>query len=152
KNNLKANNAGEAEIDAAQQDAARGDVDENIKDINVIETTVAQIVVSQNALNKSGDEKPFPAESDNDDVGLGQEDGPVTFDSSGVVNQAEERVEDDARSATVKLCNKILKDAVRLRASDIHLEPRTKGMLTRYRVDGYLRSGLLTPKEVQPAV
>jgi type II secretory ATPase GspE/PulE/Tfp pilus assembly ATPase PilB-like protein len=88
----------------------------------------------------------------NGHVGLGQEEGPVKFDNSGVIIENEGRIEDEAMSATVKLCNEILKEAVRLRASDIHLEPRNKGMLTRYRVDGYLRSGLLIPKEVQPAV
>lgn len=85
-------------------------------------------------------------------VGLGQEDGEVSFDDSGVVIENEGRIEDEAVSATVKLCNEILKEAVRLRASDIHLEPRANAMLTRYRVDGYLRSGLQIPKEVQPAV
>jgi type IV pilus assembly protein PilB len=85
-------------------------------------------------------------------IGLGQEEGPVAFDNSGVIYENEARVEDDAMSATVKLCNEILKEAVRLRSSDIHLEPRSKGMLTRYRVDGYLRSGLVIPRELQPAV
>lgn len=85
-------------------------------------------------------------------VGLGQEEGPVPFDSSGVVIENEGRIEDEAMSATVKLCNEILKEAVRLRASDIHLEPRGKGMLTRFRVDGYLKPGLMIPKEVQLAV
>lgn len=85
-------------------------------------------------------------------IGLGQDEGPVTFDESGVVIENEGRLEDEAMSATVKLCNEIIKEAVRLRASDIHLEPRGKAMLTRYRVDGYLRPGLQIPKEVQPSV
>lgn len=107
------------------------------------------------ALNKTGEPQPqlLKAEIEAISIGLGQDEGPVTLDDSGVVIDSDARIGDDElMGATVQLCNEILKQAVRQRASDIHLEPRAKSMLTRYRIDGYLRSGAVIPKEVQPAI
>jgi type IV pilus assembly protein PilB len=52
-------------------------------------------------------------------------------------------------TALVKLVNAILADAVRARASDIHLEPQQKEMVVRYRVDGLLRQIMAVPKRIQ---
>ena len=47
---------------------------------------------------------------------------------------------------TVRLVNSILADAVRARASDIHLEPQATQLRVRYRVDGLLRDVMTTPR------
>jgi type IV pilus assembly protein PilB len=54
--------------------------------------------------------------------------------------------------AIIKLVTMIVVDAVRSRASDIHIEPRDKYVLVRYRVDGELRDILRIPKNVQNSV
>jgi type IV pilus assembly protein PilB len=54
--------------------------------------------------------------------------------------------------AIVKLVTMIIVDAVQSRASDIHVEPREKFVLVRYRVDGELRDILRVPKNVQNPV
>ena len=54
--------------------------------------------------------------------------------------------------AIVKLVTMIIVDAVQSRASDIHIEPREKYVLVRYRVDGELRDILRVPKNVQNPV
>ena len=41
-----------------------------------------------------------------------------------------------SKSPTVKLVDMILSDAIKARASDVHLEPREQGIDVRYRVDG----------------
>ncbi len=38
----------------------------------------------------------------------------------------------------IRLVNAIILEAIRLRASDIHIQPRTKSVVTRYRIDGVL--------------
>ena len=43
-------------------------------------------------------------------------------------------------SPIVSYCNELLKYAVEIRASDMHLEPRGDGLLPRYRIDGQLRA------------
>ncbi|MEP7054394.1 MAG: ATPase, T2SS/T4P/T4SS family [Actinomycetota bacterium] len=46
----------------------------------------------------------------------------------------------------VRLVNVILADAVRARASDIHVEPQLKDVRIRYRIDGLLRDVMTVPK------
>ena len=57
---------------------------------------------------------------------------------------------DDA--PTVRLVDRILTDAVRLGASDIHVEPQRDGLQVRYRVDGRLRSALTGPRSLTAGV
>ena len=54
--------------------------------------------------------------------------------------------------AIIKLVTMVIVDAVKTRASDIHIEPREKNVLIRYRVDGELRDVLRIPKNVQNSV
>ncbi len=55
-------------------------------------------------------------------------------------------------SPVVRLCNRILSEAVRMRASDVHVEPMGDRVRLRYRIDGVciLRDNL--PKRMQNAV
>jgi type II secretory ATPase GspE/PulE/Tfp pilus assembly ATPase PilB-like protein len=50
------------------------------------------------------------------------------------------------------MVNLVIKEAIRRRASDIHIEPEVDGMRVRYRIDGVLRDILNIPKENQNAV
>ena len=52
----------------------------------------------------------------------------------------------------IKLANLILVQAVKDRASDIHLEPFEKGMRLRYRLDGVLMDSTPPPKQLQLAL
>lgn len=58
--------------------------------------------------------------------------------------------DDDA--PVVKLVNRVLADAVRMRASDIHVEVQREGLRIRFRVDGLLRDVMTAPKRVAPSV
>jgi len=73
------------------------------------------------------------------DVGLGQDAGPG-FDRSGVIIVGEEGRDGMMEGGVVSYCNELLKYAVEIRASDMHLEPRGDGLLPRYRIDGQLRA------------
>ena len=50
----------------------------------------------------------------------------------------------------VRLVNMVLTDAVKVGASDIHIEPQETVVLVRYRVDGTLQDALKIPKHLQP--
>ncbi len=52
----------------------------------------------------------------------------------------------------VRLVNQILAQAIRSRASDIHLEPGETGLRVRSRIDGMLRDEPVVSAELQPAV
>jgi len=52
----------------------------------------------------------------------------------------------------IRIVNAIISEAIRFRASDIHIEPKTKYSLIRFRVDGMLHSKIRVPAELHPAV
>jgi len=52
----------------------------------------------------------------------------------------------------IKLANLILVQAIKDRASDIHIEPFEKGMKLRYRIDGVLTEATPPPKHMQLAL
>ncbi len=52
----------------------------------------------------------------------------------------------------IRIVNAIISEAIRYRASDIHIEPKTKYTLIRYRVDGMLHSKIKIPPEMHAAV
>jgi general secretion pathway protein E/type IV pilus assembly protein PilB len=57
-------------------------------------------------------------------------------------------------ASIIKFCNQVLKDAIELRASDIHLEPFEDEFRIRYRIDGVLQDVPVPPqlKRFQPAI
>ncbi|MBP6342840.1 MAG: Flp pilus assembly complex ATPase component TadA [Candidatus Omnitrophica bacterium] len=52
----------------------------------------------------------------------------------------------------IRMVNLVIKEAIKQRASDIHLEPTEQDMRVRYRIDGILQDILNIPKESEGAV
>lgn len=48
----------------------------------------------------------------------------------------------------IRLVNAIILEALRLGASDVHIQPRTKHIVVRYRVDGVLRDNIQIPSNL----
>jgi type IV pilus assembly protein PilB len=68
-----------------------------------------------------------------------------------------ERDDDDETVAVVgdeivNRVNQVLADAVRLRASDIHIESQRESLLVRFRIDGLLRDVVKFPKRIAGSV
>ena len=61
-------------------------------------------------------------------------------------------VDESEKAPIIRMINLIIKEALRRRASDIHIEPEVDGMRVRYRIDGVLHDILNIPKENQNAV
>lgn len=61
-------------------------------------------------------------------------------------------VDESERAPIIRMVNLIIKEALRQRASDIHIEPMIDSMRVRFRVDGVLQDILDIPKENQNAV
>ena len=57
---------------------------------------------------------------------------------------------DDA--PVIKLCSLLLSNAIKMKASEIHLEPMEKEFRVRYRIDGALRKMDSPPKRLQGAI
>ncbi len=61
-----------------------------------------------------------------------------------------ERASEDA--PVVRLCNAVLLNAIKKRASDIHIEPYEKQMRVRYRIDGVLHEEMHPPLKLKNAI
>ena len=62
----------------------------------------------------------------------------------------ESATDDDA--PVIRLCSLLLSNAIKMKASDIHLEPMEKEFRVRYRIDGALRKMDSPPKRLQGAI
>ena len=74
------------------------------------------------------------------------------LDETGEENDLDAAVEDEA--SIIRFVNQVLRDAIELRASDIHLEPFEDEFRIRYRIDGILQE-VPVPAQInrfQPAI
>jgi len=73
-----------------------------------------------------------------------------------LLDEAGDMVDDLAPDPTdapvIQLVNMIIQEAIKMRASDIHVEPYEKILRLRYRVDGVLQEGKNPPKKFQNAI
>jgi len=60
--------------------------------------------------------------------------------------------EEATEAPIIKLVNYLIQQAVRQRASDIHIEPDENRLRVRFRVDGFLREFITPPKNFQTAI
>ncbi len=51
----------------------------------------------------------------------------------------------------IRIVNAIISEAIRYKASDIHVEPKTKYSVIRYRIDGMLHNKIKIPSDLHPA-
>jgi type IV pilus assembly protein PilB len=78
-------------------------------------------------------------------------DGSTFFVETGPADEDDGASTSDA-APTVRLVNMVLADAVRLGASDIHIEPQRDSLRIRYRVDGVLREVMSVPRSALASV
>ena len=79
--------------------------------------------------------------------------GDITYiqsdQSSAAEKQQQESADLEPTAPVIQLVSSIIGDAIRMGASDIHVEPMKASMRVRYRLDGYLRTIVELPKHVQ---
>jgi len=83
---------------------------------------------------------------------LDEEKGIQVLDETGEDNDLDAGLEDEA--SIIRFVNQVLRDAIELRASDIHLEPFEDEFRIRYRIDGMLQE-VPVPAQInrfQPAI
>ncbi len=61
-------------------------------------------------------------------------------------------VDEGEQAPIIRMVDLIIQEALKQRASDIHIEPTTEDMRVRYRIDGILQDILHVPRESQNAV
>lgn len=60
----------------------------------------------------------------------------------------EQLLQQTAEPPAIRLVNSIIIEAIRLGASDIHIQPRTKSIVVRYRIDGILVDKIYIPNHL----
>ena len=63
----------------------------------------------------------------------------------------QELIESSEIPPIIRIVNAIISEAIRYLASDIHIEPKTKYTIVRFRIDGMLNDKIRIPSELHPA-
>jgi len=89
---------------------------------------------------------------------LAQEAEQTRLEEVEIIEREQEKIDfgaitqEDKKTPIIKIVNLIVKEAIKKRASDIHIEPEDNGVRIRYRIDGVLQEVLKLPKRNQNAV
>ncbi len=113
--------------------------------------SVEPILIQQDKLTSTIEDVVREQDSVMDDLG---EEGleNLDYDEGAEEDNQQEQEDDKADSPVVKLVNKILLDAIRRGASDIHFEPYEKSYRVRYRIDGMLKTVAKPPKSLSTKI
>jgi type IV pilus assembly protein PilB len=118
-----------------------------------VEPVVAPITSIEKAISRYYATPERNEEVDYDSIMEGFDENQIDFDSLGEEESSVldlERASEDA--PVVRLCNAVLLNAIKKRASDIHIEPYEKQMRVRYRIDGVLHEEMHPPLKLKNAI
>ncbi len=128
---------------------------EEIKSIEfVLEQRVELVITSQKVmenlfkkllLNQTGQELPFEYADETADL-------PEPVEIISTIGKEVSVDKSVDLPLVVRLCNKIIADALTAEASDIHLEPSEKGLEVRFRIHGIMTAVFEVPHKLQAHV
>jgi type IV pilus assembly protein PilB len=123
-----------------------------IDDIKFMTGYNVEIVVAAEASIKLAIDKYYDQSASFDDVmgDLEDIDLEIIDDADDIDTRDLEKASEDA--PVVKLVNLILTDAIKKKASDIHVEPYEKSFRVRYRIDGVLHEVMKPPLKLKNAL
>ncbi|MBN1103355.1 MAG: Flp pilus assembly complex ATPase component TadA [Deltaproteobacteria bacterium] len=126
-----------------------------VDDLRFVTRMPVRIAVASQREILRAIEKHYPKQGLRKDL----DSGPALDEALQVVPviRKEEEEEEDIRALTerppvVRFVNAILVDAIKIRASDIHIEPQKTAVIVRYRIDGIMREIMQTDRHVHPAL
>ena len=114
-----------------------------------IHPLVAPAEVIAEAINRAYDQASATSA---EDLMIDLEEERLDVVASELASEPLDLLESDDSAPIIKLVNGILSQAVKDRASDIHVEVFEKEMVVRFRVDGMMYDVLSPPKRFQPAI
>ncbi len=123
-----------------------------IDDIKFMTGYNVEVVVAAEASIKQAIDKYYDQSASFDDVmgDLDDIDLEVIEEGDEIDSSELEKASEDA--PVVKLVNLILTDAIKKKASDIHVEPYEKSFRVRYRIDGVLHEVMKPPMKLKNAL
>jgi general secretion pathway protein E len=114
-----------------------------------IETVVSPSEVITNALNRAYD---MAATTTPHDLMIDLGEDRLDLVASELAQEPRDLLESDDAAPIIKLVNGLLSQAVKDRASDIHIEPFETDLVVRFRVDGMMYDVISPPKRFQAAI
>jgi type IV pilus assembly protein PilB len=123
-----------------------------INEIKFLTGYDVKIAVASPAAIQAAIERHYNADTNFDEVlsALGNENVELVRDEDDVDVTELERATEEA--PVVKLVNAVLTDAIRKRASDVHIEPYEKILRVRFRIDGVLYEMMQPPLRLKNAI
>ncbi|OGP31974.1 MAG: type IV-A pilus assembly ATPase PilB [Deltaproteobacteria bacterium GWC2_42_11] len=117
-----------------------------------VDTVIASEAAIEAAIEKQHETPPEEIEEKTEDLlaGFEGEDLEVVQDEEDIDLTDLKKGAEDA--PIIKLVNKILTDPIKIKASDIHIEPYEKSFRVRYRLDGVLKEVMKPPMKLKNAI
>ena len=117
-----------------------------------VDTVIASEAAIEAAIEKQHETPPGEIEEKTEDLlaGFEGEDLEVVQDEEDIDLTDLKKGAEDA--PIIKLVNKILTDPIKIKASDIHIEPYEKSFRVRYRLDGVLKEVMKPPMKLKNAI
>ena len=76
----------------------------------------------------------------------------LSYDEPDQADRVDNAVHFDENAPVVQVVNRVITQAVRQRASDVHIEPTEDDVTVRYRIDGAMTDAIHLPQRMGPAV
>jgi type II secretory ATPase GspE/PulE/Tfp pilus assembly ATPase PilB-like protein/FixJ family two-component response regulator/RNA polymerase subunit RPABC4/transcription elongation factor Spt4 len=76
----------------------------------------------------------------------------IVIEEEEAETNIQELIDSTGVPPVIRIVNVVMSEALRYRASDIHIEPKTKYTVIRYRIDGMLQTKIKIPPEIHTAV
>src|ERR1700683_3741265 len=114
-----------------------------------IHTIVVPPQILEDATNRAYDQAATTTAAD---LMIDLEEGGLDAVASEIAHETRDLLESDDAAPIIKLVNGILSQAVKDRASDIHIECFENELVVRFRVDGMLYDVISPPKRIQSAI
>ncbi|MGM0576674.1 MAG: type II secretion system ATPase GspE [Myxococcota bacterium] len=123
-----------------------------IDDIRVIFDRDLELVVAPESQVRQAMHRVFDRRAGADQVvdDLSEEDlGTIAHD---LEEQTKDILDEDDEAPIIRLVNSVLNQAIKERASDVHIEPYEKDIVVRFRKDGVLKEIVRAPKRFQASI
>jgi general secretion pathway protein E len=114
-----------------------------------IRPVVVPPAVIEDAINRAYDEATTTTAQD---LMIDLEEVRLDVVANELAQEPLDLLESDDAAPIIKLVNGLLSQAVKDRASDIHIEPFERDLVVRYRVDGMMYDVISPPQRFQPAI
>jgi general secretion pathway protein E len=114
-----------------------------------VHPVVVPLEILNDAINRSYDQATTTTAQD---LMIDLEENRLDVVANELAQEPLDLLDSDDAAPIIKLVNGLLSQAVKDRASDIHVEPFERELLVRFRVDGMLYDVISPPKRFQPAI